>query len=379
MVFTLISQDARTNARLGTIKTQHGEVHTPAFIPVGTQATVKALTPEDLEALGAEIVLCNTYHLYLRPGHELIKSLGGLHRFMHWDHSLLTDSGGFQVYSIAANQKVSEQGISFQSHLDGSRHLLTPELCMDVQTALGVDIMMCLDECVPYPASREYCRSSLELTTRWAERCRERQRGSKQALFGIVQGGMFRDLREKAASDLIAMDFDGYALGGLSVGESTELMREMVGHTAPLLPAHKPRYLMGVGTPGDMVEAVSCGMDLFDCVLPTRNARNGMLFTGSGRIVIKNARHRTEEMPVDPDCGCYTCRHYSRAYLHHLFSAREILSYRLNTIHNLFFYLTLMAAMRKALAEGTFAEFRRGFHAGRRNGDDDPPMKGSHN
>jgi queuine tRNA-ribosyltransferase len=369
-VFALIAQDAQSSARLGTIKTQHGEVHTPAFIPVGTQATVKALTPEDLEALGAEIVLCNTYHLYLRPGHGLIQSLGGLHRFMHWEHPLLTDSGGFQVYSLAANRKISEPGISFQSHLDGSRHLLTPELCMDVQKALGVDIMMCLDECVPYPASHEYCSISLDRTTRWAERCRERNRGGNQALFGIVQGGMFRDLREKAANELIALDFDGYALGGLSVGEGTALMREMIGHTAPLLPVHKPRYLMGVGTPEDMVEAVGCGMDMFDCVLPTRNARNGMLFTGSGRIVIKNARHRTEEIPVDPDCGCYTCRHYSRAYLHHLFSAREILSYRLNTIHNLFFYLNLMAAMRKALAAGTFAEFRRGFHAERKSAND---------
>jgi queuine tRNA-ribosyltransferase len=370
MVFTLISQDARTAARLGTIHTQHGAVQTPAFIPVGTQATVKALTPEDLRELGAEIVLCNTYHLYLRPGHELIQGLGGLHRFMHWDRPLLTDSGGFQVYSIAANQKVSEEGISFQSHLDGSRHLLTPELCMEVQMALGVDIMMCLDECVPYPASRDYCSRSLELTTRWARRCREKSRGGKQALFGIVQGGMFRDLREKGASDLVELDFDGYALGGLSVGESTGLMREMVGHAAPLLPASKPRYLMGVGTPEDIVEAVSCGMDMFDCVLPTRNARNGMLFTSFGRMVIKNARHRTEDMPVDPECGCYTCTHYSRAYLHHLFSAREILSYRLNTIHNLFFYLNLMAAMRKALSEGTFAEFRREFHAGRMDEDD---------
>jgi queuine tRNA-ribosyltransferase len=295
---------------------------------------------------------------------------------MHWDHPLLTDSGGFQVYSIAANQKVSEGGISFQSHLDGSRHLLTPELCMDVQTALGVDIMMCLDECVPYPASHEYCRSSLELTTRWARRCRDRRGGSNPALFGIVQGGMFKDLREKAASDLVGMDFDGYALGGLSVGESTALMREMVGHTAPLLPAHKPRYLMGVGTPEDIVEAVSCGMDIFDCVLPTRNARNGMLFTSGGRIVIKNSRHRTEDIPVDPNCSCYTCTHYSRAYLHHLFSAREILSYRLNTIHNLFFYLKLMAAMRTALANGTFEEFRQSFHAGRRNGDNCHPEEG---
>jgi queuine tRNA-ribosyltransferase len=286
---------------------------------------------------------------------------------MHWDLPLLTDSGGFQVYSIASNQQVTEQGISFQSHLDGSRHLLTPELCMDVQEALGVDIMMCLDECVPYPASYGYTSSSLELTARWAQRCRERSRGRGQALFGIVQGGMFKDLREKGVSDLACLDLDGYALGGLSVGESTSLMREMVEHTAPLLPADKPRYLMGVGTPEDVVEAVRCGMDMFDCVLPTRNARNGMLFTSFGRIVIKNARHRTEDIPVDPHCSCYTCTHYSRAYLHHLFAAREILSYRLNTLHNLSYYLNLMAAIRTALADGAFADFYQGFYAGRTN------------
>jgi len=369
MVFSLIAQDARTGARSGKIETPHGAVHTPAFMPVGTQATVKALTPEDLTSSGAEIVLCNAYHLYLRPGHQLIKSLGGLHRFMCWEHPLLTDSGGFQVYSIAANQKVTEEGISFQSHLDGSRHLLTPELCMDVQEALGVDIMMCLDECIPYPASHEYVSRSLDLTTRWARRCRERSRGRGQGVFGIVQGGMFKDLREKGVSDLACLDFDGYALGGLSVGESTPLMREMVEHTAPLLPPDKPRYLMGVGTPEDMVEAVRCGMDMFDCVLPTRNARNGMLFTSFGRIVIKNARHRAEDIPVDPQCSCYTCTHYSRAYLHHLFSAREILSYRLNTLHNLSYYLNLVAAMRRALAEGTFADFYQGFYAARTSRD----------
>lgn len=364
-VFFLVAKDTGTGARLGKLSTVHGEINTPAFIPVGTQATVKALTPEDLVSLGAEIILCNTYHLYLRPGHALIKDLGGLHRFMHWDYPLLTDSGGFQVYSMGANQRISEEGITFQSHLDGSRHLLGPELCITIQEALGVDIMMCLDECVPYPASYDYTSASLDRTTRWAGRCKESTHHKDQALFGIVQGGMFKDLRARSASDLVALDLDGYALGGLSVGEDTALMREMVEHTAPLLPEEKPRYLMGVGTPEDIVEAVKHGVDMFDCVLPTRNARNGMLFTRAGRIVIKNARHRNEDGPIDPSCTCYTCTHYSRAYLHHLFSAKEILSSRLNTIHNLFYYLNLMKEIRTALQNGTFARFYQNFYEGR--------------
>jgi len=361
-MFVLVAKDADTGARAGKLRTVHGEIHTPAFIPVGTQATVKALTPEDLVSLGAEIILCNTYHLYLRPGHALIKDLGGLHRFMHWAYPLLTDSGGFQVYSMGANQRISEEGITFQSHLDGSRHLLGPELCITIQEALGVDIMMCLDECVPYPASYDYTSASLDRTTRWAERCKERTHRKDQALFGIVQGGMFKDLRARSARGLVALDLDGYALGGLSVGEDTALMREMVEHTAPFLPEEKPRYLMGVGTPEDIVEAVKHGVDMFDCVLPTRNARNGMLFTRSGRIVIKNAKHRNEDSPIDPCCTCYTCKHYSRAYLHHLFSAKEILSSRLNTIHNLFYYLNLMKEIRTALQNGTFARFYQIFY-----------------
>jgi queuine tRNA-ribosyltransferase len=364
-VFVLVAKDVETGARSVKLSTVHGEINTPAFIPVGTQATVKALTPEDLVSLDAEIILCNTYHLYLRPGHELIKDLGGLHRFMHWDDPLLTDSGGFQVYSMGANQKISEEGITFQSHLDGSRHLLGPELCITIQEALGVDIMMCLDECVPYPASYDYTSASLDRTTRWAERCKESTHRKDQALFGIVQGGMFKDLRQKSARDLVALDLDGYALGGLSVGEDTRLMREMVEHTAPLLPEEKPRYLMGVGTPEDIVEAVRHGVDMFDCVLPTRNARNGMLFTRAGRIVIKNAKHRNEDGPIDPACTCYTCKNYSRAYLHHLFSAKELLSSRLNTIHNLFYYLNLMKEIRTALRNGTFACFYQNFYEAR--------------
>ncbi len=368
-MFALVTRDHNSDARLGRLTTNHGVVNTPAFIPVGTQATIKALTPEDLQSLGAEIILSNTYHLYLRPGHELIKALGGLHKFMHWDYPLLTDSGGYQIYSMGVNQRISEEGITFQSHLDGSRQFLSPELCMSIQEALGVDIMMCLDECVPYPASYEYTKDSLERTTRWAKRCTESANHGNQALFGIVQGGMFKDLREKSAGDLIGLNFDGYAIGGLSVGESAELMLSMVENTASLLPEEKPRYLMGVGTPENIVEAVKRGVDLFDCVLPTRNARNGMLFTSFGRIVIKNARHRNEDIPIDPACTCYTCTHYSRAYLHHLFAAKEILSSRLNTLHNLSYYLKLMESMRTALREGTFADFYQNFYGSRNNND----------
>jgi queuine tRNA-ribosyltransferase len=360
--FNLLKEDSATDARVGKIRTDHGEINTPAFIPVGTQATIKALTPEDLIGLGAEIILCNTYHLLLRPGHELIKNLGGLHRFMDWKHPLLTDSGGFQVYSISANQKVSEDGIAFKSHLDGSRHLLTPEFCMEIQEALGAEVVMCLDECVPYPSSYEYVHDSLTRTTRWAKRCQESKKREDQTLFGIVQGGMFKDLREQSARELDNLNFDGYAIGGLSVGESTSLMREMVEHTAALLPREKPRYLMGVGTPEDIVESVKRGVDMFDCVLPTRNARNGMLFTSFGKIVIRNARHRSEDIPIDPHCTCYTCTHYSRAYLHHLFSAKEILSSRLNTIHNLFYYLSLIKEMRTAIREERFSHFYQKFY-----------------
>lgn len=367
--FELLGNDSETHARLGKIRTDHGEIHTPVFIPVGTQATVKALTPEALRDLGADIILSNTYHLYLRPGHELIKGLGGLHKFMHWDYPLLTDSGGFQVYSIGANQKVHEEGIHFQSHLDGSRHVLSPELCMDIQEALGSDIAMCLDECVPYPATYAYTEDSLERTTRWAKRCQDSKRENEQALFGIVQGGMFKDLRERSARLLVDMNFDGYAVGGLSVGESTSLMLEMVEHTVAHLPEQKPRYLMGVGRPGDMIEAVKRGIDMFDCVLPTRNARNGMLFTRAGSIVIKNAKHKREDKPIDPHCRCYTCQHYSRAYLHHLFLAREILSSVLNTIHNLSHYLNLMADMRASIQDGTFTQFCQTFYESRDNQD----------
>ncbi len=349
--FEILKMDETTGARLGRCRTAHGFFHTPAFMPVGTQATVKALTPEDLREMGAEIILSNTYHLYLRPGHERVRRLGGLHRFMHWDYPLLTDSGGFQVFSLNSLVRVSEEGVEFQSHIDGSRHKITPDKAVEIQEALGADIIMCLDECTPYPASHDAAERSLELTLNWSRRCKDARRREDQALFGIVQGGMYPDLRKRSVESLGEIGFDGYALGGLSVGESKDTMLEVVSRTAPLLPAGQPRYLMGVGTPGDMVQAVLHGVDLFDCVLPTRNARNGMLFTRNGRLVIKNARYADDESPADPGCACYTCRNYSRAYLRHLYLAEEILAMRLNTIHNLFFYLSFMEEIRRAIAE----------------------------
>jgi len=351
MHFEILKSDKNSGARLGRCRTAHGVFHTPAFMPVGTQATVKALTPEDLREMGAEIILSNTYHLYLRPGHERIQRLGGLHRFMHWDSPLLTDSGGFQVFSLNSLVKVSEEGVQFQSHLDGSRHEITPETAVKVQEALGADIIMCLDECTPYPAGHEEAERSLELTLNWSRRCKDSHRREDQALFGIVQGGMYPDLRKRCVEALGEMGFDGYALGGLSVGESKEMMLEVVSGTTPLLPPGQPRYLMGVGTPWDIAQAVLHGVDMFDCVLPTRNARNGMLFTKSGRLVIRNARYADDGSPVEAGCSCYTCRHYSRAYLRHLYLAEEILAMRLNTIHNLHFYMTFMGEVRQAIAE----------------------------
>lgn len=355
-------QQKSTGARLGEIRSPHGVVSTPVFMPVGTQGTVKGLTPEDLHSLGARIVLANTYHLWLRPGADLIQAVGGLHRFMHWDGPLLTDSGGYQVFSLAPTREISEEGVAFQSHLDGSRYFLTPERAMQIQEALGADIIMCLDECTPYPATREYVQASMERTVRWAQRCREAKKRKDQALFAIVQGGMSTKLRHTCLERLAEMDFSGYALGGLSVGEPREVMLEVAEACLPQLPVDKPRYVMGVGTPEDLVDLVGLGADMFDCVLPTRNARNGMLFTSRGRIIIKNSQHRGEDMPIDESCTCYTCRHYSRAYLRHLFMAKEILAYRLNTIHNLWYFLELMRQMRRALAAGTFKEFRARFY-----------------
>ena len=361
--FEVVKKDKNTGARLGRIITDRGEITTPVFMPVGTQATVKSLTPEDLLALKTEIILCNVYHLYLRPGYEVIQGLGGLHRFMHWGLPILTDSGGFQVYSLSNLRKVMDEGVEFQSHIDGSKHLFTPEKVVEIQEMLGSDIMMCLDECIPYPASYDYTLSALVRTTSWAKRSREGRGSEGRALFGIIQGGMYTDLRERSAREITGIGFDGYALGGLSVGETKGVMYEMVNATIPFLPQEKPRYMMGVGTPADLVRCIGSGVDMFDCVLPTRNARNGMLFTGSGRIIIKHARHAQESMPIDEGCDCYTCRNYSRAYLRHLFMAKEILSSRLNTIHNLHYYRTLVSKMRQAIEEGRFANFREDFFA----------------
>ncbi|QSV45848.1 tRNA guanosine(34) transglycosylase Tgt [Geobacter benzoatilyticus] len=361
--FKLIKQDGR--ARLGSLTTSRGTIETPIFMPVGTQATVKAMTPEELTAIGAQIILANTYHLYIRPGHELIGRMGGLHRFMHWDRPILTDSGGFQVFSLNDLRKISEEGVKFQSHLDGSYHFITPESAIGIQEALGSDIAMCFDECTPYPATHDYARRSMEMTTRWARRCKDARTREDQALFGIVQGGMYRDLREQSAAELREIGFDGYAVGGLSVGEEKELMYEVMEYASPTLPEDRPRYVMGIGAPEDLIEAVWHGFDMFDCVMPTRNARNGMLFTSFGRVNIKGAAYAEDTGPLDPECDCYVCRNYSRAYLRHLYRSGEILSSRLNTYHNLHYYLSLMAQVRAAIAEGRYAEFRREFYAKR--------------
>jgi queuine tRNA-ribosyltransferase len=365
MDFKVIKKDRESAARLCSLTTPHGRIDTPIFMPVGTQATVKAMTPEELCEIGAQIILANTYHLYIRPGHELMERVGGLHAFMHWDRPILTDSGGFQVFSLGKLRKISEEGVRFQSHLDGSPHFISPEGAVAIQEALGGDIIMCFDECPPYPAEYDYVRRSAELTTRWAGRCKEAKRREDQALFGIVQGGMHRDLRERSANDLRALGFDGYALGGLSVGEEKGLMYEIMGYCAPFLPFDKPRYVMGIGAPEDLIEGINSGFDMFDCVMPTRNARNGMLFTATGSMNIKNTLYAEDNSPIDGECACYVCRNYSRAYLRHLFRSGEILASRLNTWHNLYYYLSLMADARKAIAEDRFSQFRREFYAKR--------------
>ncbi|CAK8710595.1 tRNA guanosine(34) transglycosylase Tgt [Candidatus Electrothrix gigas] len=363
--YTLLHQSSDCPARCGQVRTLHGTFDTPIFMPVGTLGTVKAVTPENLNELGAQIILGNTYHLFIRPGHELIRSFGGLHGFMHWKKPILTDSGGFQIFSLKEMAKITEEGATFRSHLDGAKLFLSPEKAVEVQEALGADIMMVLDTCIPYPASLEEARKATALTARWAKRCRDAQEDTGQLLFGILQGGMYPELRKPAAEELIDIGFDGYAMGGLSVGEPKELMHEMLDASVHLLPDSHPKYLMGVGTPEDLVEGVYRGVDMFDCVMPTRNARNGMLFTSQGRVVIKNSRYREDQRPVDEQCTCYTCRHYSRAYLRHLFQCREILAYQLNSIHNLHYYCTLMADMRQAIREERFVEFRRNFYVQR--------------
>jgi queuine tRNA-ribosyltransferase len=363
VTYELVKKCSITGARAGRLHTPHGTFDTPIFMPVGTQATVKAMSPDELKDMGAGIILSNTYHLYLRPGHELVAEAGGLHKFMNWDRGILTDSGGFQVFSLGALRKITEEGVTFRSHIDGSKHFLSPEKATQVQMALGSDIIMAFDECVPFPAEHDYARKSTERTTRWAERCRQTHTRADQALFGIVQGGMYKDLRSMSAKDLVSLDFPGYAVGGLSVGEPKPLMYEMLEHTVPLLPERKPRYLMGVGTPDCLVEGVMHGIDMFDCVFPTRVARNGTVMTNWGRLVVKNAEYARDFRPLDDKCSCYACRNFSRAYIRHLFKTDEIFGLRLTTIHNLHFLLNFMREMRTAILEDRFLDFRQGFLA----------------
>jgi len=365
LFFEVLATDTGSEARRGRLVTAHGVIDTPVFMPVGTQATVKSLTPDELEALGAEIILGNTYHLHMRPGAERIARLGGLHAFMHWPRPILTDSGGFQVFSLARINKIEEDGVLFQSHIDGSRHLLSPETAVQIQMQLGSDIAMAFDECNSYPVSYAYASESMRRTVRWAERSKAAHDQPEQALFGIIQGSVFPDLRKACLEQLATIGFDGYALGSLSVGESKEEMLAVMEALIPSMLASSPRYLMGVGTPEDIVEGVRLGVDMFDCVMPTRNARNGMLFTSWGSIQIKNSCYADDDAPIEAGCTCYTCQRFSRAYLRHLFIARELLAYRLNTLHNLYYYLSLTAAMRQALENGRFEAWRRAFYAGR--------------
>jgi queuine tRNA-ribosyltransferase len=359
--YTVTDLDEKTAARAGRLVTEHGQVNTPVFMPVGTQGTVKTLAPPDLKALGAPMMLSNTYHLYLRPGHERIAEHGGLHKFASWDRPILTDSGGFQVFSLGKLRKITEEGVRFQSHIDGSSHLLTPERAIQIQQALGSDIMMAFDECTPYPATEEYARSSMEMTCRWTARCKEAWTRQELALFGIVQGGMFPKLREECVDRLLELDLPGYAVGGLSVGESKTMLFEIAEATVQLLPKDKPRYLMGVGTPEDIVKAIGLGFDMFDCVLPTRNARNGTLFTSFGKLNIKNSKCADDPEPIDSTCECETCRNYSRAYLRHLYHAGEVSVLRLLTVHNLHYYFRLIESAQKAIAKKEFMTYDRAF------------------
>lgn len=356
--FHLDHQDAETSARQGRWVTPHGVVETPAFMPVGTQASVKGLTPEQLRRVGVQKVLANTYHLALRPGADLVAEMGGLHGFMGWDGPILTDSGGFQVFSLAQLRKLDEQQVVFKSHLDGSLFELSPEKAMHIQEQLGADCIMCLDECPPHDVAHEKVLAAVDLTTRWARRCRDSHKRADQALFGIVQGGTFPDLRERSATSLLALDFPGYAIGGLSVGEGPEQMFLTLDVTVPFLPTDRPRYLMGVGRPEDLLEAVCRGIDLFDCVMPTRNGRNALAFTSQGKVRLRNEKHKRDESPLDPDCDCPTCQQFSRAYLRHLFAAKEMLGPVLVSWHNLSFYQRLLRDMRQAIRENRASEYR---------------------
>ncbi len=366
--FRVVKEDRHTSARAGVLCTPHGEIPTPVFMPVGTQGTVKTLSQQELAVAGAGIILGNAYHLYLRPGMETIREAGGLHRFIGWDRALLTDSGGYQVFSLADLNRITEEGVAFQSHIDGGHHLFTPEKVMEIEHTLGADIIMAFDECAPYPCTHEYAKQSHERTLRWAERCLEhletlsdREERPNQALFGIVQGSVFPDLREQSAKALSAMDFPGYAIGGLSVGEPKPVMLDMLETVLPHLPTEKPHYLMGIGYPEDLVECVARGMDMFDCVVPSRYGRNGTVFTRRGKLVVKNAPYARDFSPIDPECPCPVCRNYTRAYLRHLFQAGEILALRLATLHNIYFFMEMMHEMREAILHDLFSEWSEQF------------------
>ena len=346
-------------ARAGVLHTPHGDIPTPVFMPVGTQASVKTVSPDELRALGAGIILGNTYHLYLRPGHDLIERAGGLHQFMSWDGAILTDSGGFQVFSLGPLRKITERGVEFRSHIDGSRHLFTPERVMEIQMAIGADIAMCFDECAPYPCDHDYARESAAMTARWAQRCLAAHNGGRQALFGIVQGSVYADLRRKSAADMVSLGFPGYGIGGLSVGEPKDVMYSMLDETVPCLPDNKPRYLMGVGSPDALLEGVARGIDMFDCVLPTRIARNGTVFTRRGRIIVRDAAYAEDLRPLDPGCDCYACRNFTRAYIRHLLKAGEVLGIRLTSIHNLRHLVRMMGEIRESIIDGSFDEYRK--------------------
>ncbi len=360
--YELIKTCAKSGARLGRVHTPHGTIETPAFMPVGTQATVKGMTPEELKEVGAEIILSNTYHLFLRPGHELVREAGGLHGFMHWDRPILTDSGGFQVFSLSKIRKIKEEGVTFQSHIDGSKKFLSPEASIGVQNALGADIIMSFDECAPYPCDYAYAKRSMEMTTRWAKRGQiAHARPDDQALFGIVQGSTYKELRVESAKQLVDLDLPGYSIGGLSVGEPGEIMNDILEHTIPHLPKDKPRYLMGVGSPDYLIDGALRGVDMFDCVLPTRIGRNGTIFTANGRIIVRDAKYARDFTPLDPACDCYVCRNYTRGYIRHLFKTGELLGLRLATWHNLHFLLSLMKQVRQAIREDDLPGFRERF------------------
>ena len=363
VTYELLHIDKSTGARRGIVHTPHGDIQTPVFMPVGTQATVKSMTPEELKEIGAQIILSNTYHLYLRPGHEIVKQAGGLHQFMNWDRPILTDCGGFQVFSLSDLRTISEDGVEFRSHLDGSKHFFSPEKVMEIEEALGADIIMSFDECVKYPETYEYTKNSMERTTRWAKRCKVAHKNTdKQALFGIIQGGFYEDLREKSAKDLIELDFLGYAIGGISVGEPKEEFLKMLYYTTPLMPENKPRYLMGVGTPDYLLEAAIAGIDMCDCVLPTRIARNGTAMTWNGKVVVRNATYEKDWGPIDSECDCYACKNYTRAYIRHLIKANEILGVRLLSIHNIYFLTKLMERVRIEIEHDNLENFKNDFY-----------------